>query len=25
VGERWLRPTTVLQPRFMRVNVQFDF
>jgi hypothetical protein len=24
-GERWLRPTTVLQPRFMRFNVQFDF
>ena len=24
-GERWFRPTTVLQPRFMRVNVQFDF
>jgi len=24
-GERWLRPTAVLQPRFMRINVQFDF
>ena len=24
-GERWFRPTAVLQPRFMRVNVQFDF
>ena len=24
-GERWMRPTTVLQPRFMRFNVQFDF
>ena len=24
-GERWQRPTAVLQPRFMRINVQFDF
>jgi hypothetical protein len=24
-GERWQRPTTVLQPRFMRFNVQLDF
>jgi hypothetical protein len=24
-GERWFRPTAVLQPRFMRLNVQFDF
>jgi hypothetical protein len=24
-GERWLRPTAVLQPRFVRLNVQFDF
>ena len=24
-GERWLRPTTVVQPRFVRFNVQFDF
>jgi hypothetical protein len=24
-GERWLRPSAVLQPRFMRFNVQFDF
>ena len=24
-GERWMRPTAVLQPRFMRFNVQFDF
>ena len=24
-GERWLRPTAVLQPRFVRFNVQFDF
>jgi hypothetical protein len=24
-GEKWLRPTAVLQPRFVRFNVQFDF
>lgn len=24
-GARWLQPTAVLLPRFMRVNVQFDF
>ena len=24
-GERWLRATAVLQPRFVRFNVQFDF
>jgi hypothetical protein len=24
-GDRWLRPTAVLLPRFMRFNVQFDF
>jgi hypothetical protein len=24
-GDRWLRPTGVLLPRFVRVNVQFDF
>jgi hypothetical protein len=24
-GARWMRPTTVLQPRFVRFNVQFDF
>jgi hypothetical protein len=24
-GERWMRPTAVLQPRFVRFNVQFDF
>jgi hypothetical protein len=24
-GLRWLRPTAVLQPRFVRFNVQFDF
>jgi hypothetical protein len=24
-GTRWMRPTAVLQPRFVRVNVQFDF
>src|SRR5688572_7975200 len=24
-GERWFRPTAVLQPRFVRLNVQFDF
>jgi hypothetical protein len=24
-GERWMRPTAVLQPRFVRLNVQFDF
>jgi hypothetical protein len=24
-GERWMRPTAVVQPRFMRLNVQFDF
>jgi hypothetical protein len=24
-GLRWLRPTTVVQPRFVRFNVQFDF
>jgi hypothetical protein len=24
-GARWFRPTAVLQPRFMRFNVQFDF
>jgi hypothetical protein len=24
-GERWMRPTSVVQPRFMRINVQFDF
>jgi hypothetical protein len=23
--ERWLRPTAVLLPRFVRFNVQFDF
>ena len=25
LGARWLRPTAVLQPRFVRFNVQFDF
>ena len=25
MGGRWLRPTSVLQPRFVRFNVQFDF
>jgi hypothetical protein len=25
VGANWLRPTAVLQPRFMRFNVQVDF
>ena len=24
-GARWMRPTAVLQPRFLRFNVQFDF
>jgi hypothetical protein len=24
-GLRWLRPTTVVQPRFVRFNVQLDF
>jgi hypothetical protein len=24
-GERWLRPTAVVQPRFLRFNVQLDF
>jgi hypothetical protein len=24
-GERWLQPTALLQPRFVRFNVQFDF
>jgi len=24
-GARWMRPTAVLQPRFVRFNVQFDF
>jgi hypothetical protein len=24
-GARWLRPSAVLQPRFLRFNVQFDF
>ncbi|MEP7306616.1 MAG: carboxypeptidase regulatory-like domain-containing protein [Acidobacteriota bacterium] len=24
-GERWMRPTALLQPRFVRFNVQFDF
>jgi hypothetical protein len=24
-GERWMRPTAVLLPRFMRLNVQVDF
>jgi len=24
-GARWMQPTAVLLPRFMRVNVQFDF
>ena len=24
-SNRWMRPTAVLQPRFMRFNVQFDF
>jgi hypothetical protein len=24
-GARWLRPTAVVQPRFVRFNVQFDF
>lgn len=24
-GLRWMRPTTVVQPRFVRFNVQFDF
>ena len=24
-GARWMQPTTVLLPRFVRVNVQFDF
>jgi hypothetical protein len=24
-GERWFRPTAVLQPRFVRFNVQLDF
>ena len=24
-GTRWMRPTAVLQPRFVRFNVQFDF
>lgn len=24
-GARWLQPTAVLLPRFMRVNAQFDF
>jgi hypothetical protein len=24
-GERWMRPTAVVQPRFLRFNVQFDF
>jgi hypothetical protein len=25
LSARWLRPTAVLQPRFMRFNVQVDF
>jgi hypothetical protein len=25
MGERWMRPTAILQPRFVRFNVQFDF
>jgi hypothetical protein len=24
-GARWTRPTAVLQPRFVKFNVQFDF
>ena len=24
-GERWMQPTALLQPRFVRFNVQFDF
>jgi hypothetical protein len=24
-GQKWMRPTAVLQPRFVRFNVQFDF
>ena len=24
-GARWMRPTAILQPRFVRFNVQFDF
>ncbi len=24
-GAKWLTPTAVLLPRFMRFNVQFDF
>ena len=24
-GARWMQPTAVLLPRFVRVNVQFDF
>ena len=24
-GARWMRPTSVLLPRFVRFNVQFDF
>ena len=24
-GARWMQPTAVLQPRFVRFNVQFDF
>jgi len=24
-GARWMQPTAVLLPRFMRFNVQFDF
>ena len=24
-GSTWLRPTTVLNPRFVRFNVTFDF
>jgi hypothetical protein len=24
-GARWMQPTTVLLPRFMRFNVQVDF
>jgi hypothetical protein len=25
IGANWLRPTAVLQPRFVRFNVQLDF
>jgi hypothetical protein len=24
-GERWMQPTGVLAPRFVRVNMQLDF